>query len=260
MSFSEVIQTIKPSIVMILAETGFKRLPFVGEYIVRDKRPAKTGSVWSKGTGFVVKAEEGIVATAHHIVKDCPSQGLIEIHPLLGAIGAEKATVLAMDADADVALLKTESLNLPSITLGQYSDGIDGNNVAFTGFPLNLNFHITHRGIISSKTRIRYDKALKPVDGFTVNAFVNRGNSGGPLFLIDSGRVIGVINARQAFDPQQAMILLPPNYKPIMKVGGVDPIGLSVETYNRAVALIGDIGQVGIGLSSSIDYIRAIMP
>lgn len=95
---------------------------------------------------------------------------------------------------------------------------------------------------------------------FTVNAFVNRGNSGGPLFLIDSGRVIGVINARQAFDPQQAMIHLPPNYKPIMKVGGVDPIGLSVETYNRAVALIGDIGQVGIGLSSSIDYIRAIMP
>ena len=147
-----------------------------------------------------------------------------------------------------------------SLTLGRYSDGVDGNDVAFIGFPLNLGFHITHRGIISSKTRIRYDKALKAVDIFTVNAFVNRGNSGGPLFLIDSGQVIGVINARQAFDPQQAMIHLPPNYKPMMKMGGIDPLGLSVETHNRAVALIGDIGQVGIGLSSSIDYIRAVMP
>lgn len=266
MDLPRIIQRMKPSVVVVFAETQLGQLPFTGEYVTQDNVPFRIpedrGRVWSKGTGFIVNAEEGLVATAYHIIKDCPPEGLIEIYSHLGGGIRHRATVFRVDTDADVAILQTERLNLSSLKLGHFNDGIDGMEVAFIGFPLKLDFHITHKGIISGKTRIRYYQNTRPVNVFTINSFVNRGNSGGPLFFQDDdeGNVIGIINARRALDIQPAMLRLPPNYQPMMKISGVDPIGLSVDTYNRAVALIGDVGQVGIGFSSSIDYIRAIMP
>ena len=66
-----------------------------------------------------------------------------------------------------------------------------GTKIAFTGYPLYGPVQVTHEGIISFTGG--YNN--KPL--ITVNSFVNKGNSGGPLFLSDTGEVIGVINARE---------------------------------------------------------------
>lgn len=268
MSLANLVQRIKPSVVLILAETNLLQLPFTGEYIHRQNVPSQIrevfneaiSPVWSKGTGFVINAEEGLIGTAYHIFKDCPPRGLIVIHSFFGDPNLQEASVINVNDDADVAILQTEPLELPSLPLGNYDDGLDGLEIAFIGFPLKLNFHLTHKGIISGKTRIRYREDTRPVDVFTINSFVNRGNSGGPLFLIeDDIKVIGVINARRALNVQPVMLRLPPNYKPFVTLGGIDPLGLTVETYNRAVGMLGDVGQVGIGFCTSIDYIRGLI-
>jgi len=52
---------------------------------------------------------------------------------------------------------------------------------------------------------------------------------------------------------------LPSNYSPTMTIDGVDPISLSVETYNTNLRFIGDVTQVGIGYSTSIEYGKELL-
>ena len=84
---------------------------------------------------------------------------------------------------------------------------------------------------------------------------MNPGNSGGPLFLERTGQVIGLVNARQTADVKERMIKLPSDYKSGISLGNVDPIRLSVETYNKNLELIGDVSQFGIGFAASAEYI-----
>jgi hypothetical protein len=92
-----------------------------------------------------------------------------------------------------------------------------------------------------------------------INAIVNHGNSGGPLFLADSGKVIGIISAKKLADVKKEKIQLPTNYSPMETLGGIDPIGLSVETYNHSIDVIGDTSQLGIGFSVSSEYIQKLI-
>ena len=49
------------------------------------------------------------------------------------------------------------------------------------------------------------------------------------------------------------------DYSSIMKVDGVDPFRLYVETYNENLRYIGEVSQVGIGFSSSIGYGKELL-
>ena len=267
MSLPEIIREVKSSVVMILCRTAYRTRPLTGEFITNGTLPdaipiatARQSLIWSKGTGFIFDEERGFIGTAYHVVENCAPGTQILI---LKDNGLHNATIVAFDINADVALLQTEPLGTTSLVLGNYTDGLEGMETIFTGFPLEFDFPITHKGIISSKTQIKYSANRNPVDIFTVNAFVNRGNSGGPLIAFEGEngiKVIGIINARIDINLQAQLLHLPQNYAPGMTIGGVDPIGLSVETYNRALALIGDVGQVGIGFSSSIDYLNNLIP
>ena len=92
-----------------------------------------------------------------------------------------------------------------------------------------------------------------------LNAFINPGNSGGPVFSADTGEIIGIINSRMNVVDENQFLKLPSEYSPIMTLGGIDPIGLSVETYNANLRQIGDITQVGIGYSTSIEYGKELL-
>jgi S1-C subfamily serine protease len=186
-NFSEYVEKIKPAVVMILAQTNHSEIPLVGGgYITAQNR------VFSKGTGFIV-TENGYVLTANHIVRDAKDG----IQVFLGdKLQSHDAKIISSNNDSDVALLKINGNGFPHAVLGEYDKFSEGMDIGFIGFPLNMNLPIVNKGIISGKGIFLLEKNGEYVDVYTVDAFMNQGNSGGPVFSADTGEIIGIINAR----------------------------------------------------------------
>ena len=251
-SFSENVERIKPAVAMILAETNRSELPFTGgEYI------AMQNKVFSKGTGFIV-TEDGYILTANHVIRDAKDK--IQVGIIQGEnLQFYKAKLISTNNDSDVALLKIEGNKFPHAVLGEYDKFKEGMGIGFIGYPLDMNLPITNNGIISGKGTFQFGKNGEYVYIYMLNAFINPGNSGGPVFSADTGEIIGIINARMNVVDENQFLKLPSEYSPIMTLGGIDPIGLSVETYNANLRQIGDITQVGIGYSTSIEYGKELL-
>ncbi len=138
------------------------------------------------GSGFIVDAE-GHIVTNHHVIKDAS-----EITVILKDGTRLPATVKGHDARTDLAVLKVEhDQPLPQVTFGDANSARVGDWVVAVGSPYGLGGTVT-AGIISARGRDiqsgQYDDYLQ------IDAPINRGNSGGPLFD-GSGRVIGVNTA-----------------------------------------------------------------
>jgi hypothetical protein len=99
-----------------------------------------------------------------------------------------RAKVLGTDKATDVAVLKIDASNLPSVRLGDASKARVGEWVVAIGAPYGLEHTVTS-GIISAKSRSLPGDSV--VGFIQTDAAVNPGNSGGPLFNLD-GEVIGI--------------------------------------------------------------------
>ncbi len=147
------------------------------------------------GAGFVVGAD-GVIATAYHLVREAHS---IAIRGL-GWSGTVPGSVIATDRSADVALVRIMSADLTEVSFYDGATVPIGTPVAFMGFPYADVFQPpllhTTTGILSNRYRLR------GIDHFVVDAVCAPGISGGPLFLAETGEVIGLVGAR--FDPVRA--------------------------------------------------------
>jgi serine protease Do len=138
------------------------------------------------GSGFIV-APEGYVVTNQHVV-DHASQITVTLHD-----GKKlPAKLVGIDEKTDLALLKVESKeNLPYARFGDSERTRVGDWVVAIGNPFGLGGSAT-AGIVSARGR---DIQSGPYDDFfQIDAPINQGNSGGPLFDL-SGRVIGINTA-----------------------------------------------------------------
>lgn len=140
----------------------------------------------SHGTGFVLAT--GRLATNAHVVGDAT---LVEVESQDGK--SYKAKVVTKDVDRDFAILQFEGLR-PFVTVVplQRSGAPEiGEGVVVIGSPLGLKGTVT-TGIVSQ---------LNPDGSIQLNASVNPGNSGGPVFDMQ-GRVFGIatIKIRQTPD------------------------------------------------------------
>ncbi len=194
----ELIDQIKPSIVVIGTYTKTRSPAFV-----------------MRGTGFVV-GNGTLVATNAHVVPDvldAASGETLLVQAVSGTAGAQRrlAKTAAKDKSHDLALLRIEGTPLPAMTLQTAGPVREGQSVAFTGFPIGgvLGLSpVTHRGIISAITPIALPSAtanqlneqvikrLKSgtFEVYQLDATAYPGNSGGPLFEMEKGEVIGIIN------------------------------------------------------------------
>lgn len=138
------------------------------------------------GSGFVVSAQ-GHVVTNHHVVEDAS-----EITVTLNDGTQLPATLVGSDSKTDLAVLKVEPEKpLPFVRFGDSDRARAGDWILAIGNPFGLGGTVT-TGIISARGR---DLNSGPFDDYLqVDAPINRGNSGGPLFDLD-GRVIGVNSA-----------------------------------------------------------------
>ncbi len=148
--------------------------------------PPVRHSMEAKGSGFLIDAG-GIVVTNNHVVK-----GATSVMVTLDSGATLKAKVIGTDPRTDLAVLKVTSDHpLPFIALGNSSDVEPGQWVIAVGNPFGLGGTVT-AGIVSARGR---DIGEGPYDSFIqVDAPINRGNSGGPLFTQD-GKVVGVNTA-----------------------------------------------------------------
>jgi serine protease Do len=144
--------------------------------------PRPHGVQRAQGSGFLISAD-GLVLTNAHVV-----DGAKEVTVKLSDHREYKAKVLGSDKTSDIAVLKIDAHNLPTVTLGNSDKLGVGDYVLAIGEPFGLEETAT-AGIVSAKGR------SLPGDGYVpfiqTDAAVNPGNSGGPLFDA-GGQVVGI--------------------------------------------------------------------
>jgi serine protease Do len=143
-------------------------------------------AVEARGSGFIIDAN-GTIVTNNHVVKDARS-----VSVTLSDGTTLPAHVVGTDPRTDLAVLKVDAKKpLPYIQLGDSSKVRVGEWVVAMGNPFGLGGTVT-AGIVSAKGR---DIGEGPYDQFIqIDAPINQGNSGGPLFTQD-GKVVGVNSA-----------------------------------------------------------------
>jgi S1-C subfamily serine protease len=144
------------------------------------------------GSGVIVDGKNGLVITNFHVVENAQQ---VEVGLKDGRRLA--ADPVALNPDLDIAVLKIEARDLPSLELGDSSKLQVGDYVLAIGNPFNLGQTVTS-GIISALNRPlgRGD----PRQFIQTDAPINPGNSGGPLINLH-GQVVGVNSA--LFSPSQ---------------------------------------------------------
>ena len=165
------------------------------------------------GTGFVVADGLHVITNAHVIPEKLNKKRRETLVVFVGQgenSTARQVRVIATDEEHDLGLLKIEGSPLPALILGNSAAVREGELYAFTGFPLGAIlglYAVTSRGIISAITPTAIplkrghqmkgdiiDRLQKPYMVFQLDATAYPGNSGSPLYDIDTARVIGIIN------------------------------------------------------------------
>jgi serine protease Do len=136
----------------------------------------------SLGSGFIF-GSDGYILTNAHVVADAD-----EIKVKLTDKREFKGKVIGSDARTDVAVIKIEATDLPTVDIGSSEKLRVGEWVVAIGSPFGLENSVT-AGIVSAKSRDLPDENY--VRMIQTDAAVNPGNSGGPLFNI-RGEVVGI--------------------------------------------------------------------
>jgi serine protease Do len=136
----------------------------------------------SLGSGFIISAD-GYMLTNNHVVA-----GADEIIVRLPDRSELEAKLIGADPRSDVALLKIEGNNLPTVKLGKSEDLKVGEWVLAIGSPFGFDHSVT-AGIVSAKGRSLPNESYVPF--IQTDVAINPGNSGGPLFNL-AGEVVGI--------------------------------------------------------------------
>jgi serine protease Do len=185
--FADLVARVKPAVVSIT--TKLRSQPASDEEIQTPfgmLRPNRPHAIEARGSGFIIDAD-GTVVTNNHVVNNADSVSVTL------ADGTElTAKVIGHDARTDLAVLKIDAGHaLPFVNLGDSANVRPGEWVVAMGNPFGLGGTVT-AGIVSASGR---DIGSGPYDNFIqIDAPINQGNSGGPLFTQD-GHVVGVNSA-----------------------------------------------------------------
>lgn len=145
--------------------------------------PSKKGiPIRGEGSGFIISSN-GLILTNAHVVK-----GATKVTVKLTDRREYTAKVLGMDPKTDIAVVKIDAHDLPTVTFGDSTALRPGDWVLAIGSPFGFENSVT-AGIVSAKGRSLPDDSAVPF--IQTDVAVNPGNSGGPLFNLQ-GQVVGI--------------------------------------------------------------------
>ncbi len=207
--FAEIARRVTPAVVSIASEFSpevAERMEGGGQQIPRGLFPPgflppgvqlqpqqqEERPVNATGSGFLI-SNDGYIMTNNHMV-----DGATRVRVTLLDHRIFTAKVIGHDPSTDVALIKIDGKNFPTVRLGNDTTVQVGDPVIAIGNPLGLDFTVTS-GIISAKGRADqlanlFNAKYAVVDFLQTDAVINPGNSGGPLVDMQ-GNVIGVNTA-----------------------------------------------------------------
>ncbi|MCG6657888.1 DegQ family serine endoprotease [Halomonas campisalis] len=197
--FTELVEQAAPGVVNIASTRvverrdpfqgfGGQEIPDIFRHFFGDRFPQPPGGGGrseerqSLGSGFIISAD-GYILTNAHVV-----EGADEIIVRLADRRELEAELIGADSQTDVALLKVEADDLPTLAIGDSDELKVGEWVAAIGSPFGFEHSVT-AGIISAINRTLPRDAYVPF--IQTDVAINPGNSGGPLFNLD-GEVVGI--------------------------------------------------------------------
>ena len=136
----------------------------------------------SMGSGFIY-TDDGYILTNHHVIENGG-----EIVVRLSDRRVFTAELIGSDPQSDVAVLKIDAEDLPTLKLGSSESLRVGEWVLAIGSPFGFDHSVT-AGIVSAKGRSLPSDNYVPF--IQTDVAINPGNSGGPLFNMD-GEVVGI--------------------------------------------------------------------
>lgn len=209
-SFVDVVAAVKPGIVGIGSHDPLRRPP-------NDLN----------GTAFVV-AEGRHVVTAFHVVEAIRRRGSGRLSVFIGEgeqAAVRAATLLAHDKAYDVALLEVDGKPLKPLGLHRGDRLADGTEIAFTGFPVGAAYGLypaTHRGIVAASTPLARPQVVvgeltpemvrrlqEKIVVYQLDATAFPGNSGGPVYSAETGKVIAILNSTYVKESKESVFARP---------------------------------------------------
>ena len=168
-----------------------EQMPDIFRELLQQRRrpttPART-----MGSGFVISSD-GYILTNHHVI-----DGAAKIQVQFADRREYEAILEGSDRASDLALLKIEASDLPSLTFAESDSTKVGAWVLAIGSPFGLDYSVA-AGIVSAIGRsLPTEQGENYVPFIQTEVAINRGNSGGPLFNLD-GEVVGINS--QIFSP-----------------------------------------------------------
>jgi serine protease Do len=191
-----IVKECSPAVVNIDTETMVTRSPhpfaddpFFREFFGREfDNYRRSVPMRGKGSGFIVDGKEGYILTNNHVVGDADK---ITVTLMDGrTLGAD---LIGKDPTFDLAVIKVNEKNLPSLPLGDSDAAEVGEWVVAIGNPHGFENTVTV-GIISAKNRTLQAADINFQGFMQTDAAINPGNSGGPLINL-SGEVVGINTA-----------------------------------------------------------------
>ena len=196
-NFADLVEDVSPAVVKIntvikgrkpQGQQNLKgQLPEIFRELLeqRNRQQQPPRDARSMGSGFVI-SEDGYILTNHHVVDQAT-----EIQVLFADRREYTATIVGSDRRSDLALLKIDATDLPTLSFAEADELRAGDWVLAIGSPFGLDYSVT-AGIVSAIGRsIPTEKGENYVPFIQTDVAINPGNSGGPLFNID-GEVVGI--------------------------------------------------------------------
>lgn len=207
------------------------------------------------GSGVIISTD-GYILTNYHVI-----EGASTITVTLRNGNSYPATLVGVDDNLDVALLKIEETNLSPATFGDSSSLKVGETAVAIGNPLGQLGGTVTNGIISALDRdITIDGKTKKL--LQTNAAINPGNSGGGLFN-DKGQLIGLVVAKSSGEeieglgfaiPINDVVNILDDLKQYGYVKGRISLGVSLlDISSQQMALMYRVGQTGCYIYSTVD-------
>jgi len=194
-SYADLVSRVAPAVVTIRSTERARQaqqFPFMDDPTFReffgDRMPQQQQQppqrVQGVGSGVIVNSE-GYILTNHHVV-----DGALEIKVELTDNRTFTAKLVGSDAPSDLAVLKIDARDLPTLNLGDSDKVRVGDFVLAVGNPLGIGQTVTS-GIVSAKGRATGLSDGSFEDFLQTDAAINRGNSGGAL-VNTTGELIGI--------------------------------------------------------------------
>jgi serine protease Do len=191
------------------------------------------------GSGFII-TPDGYILTNYHVIEDAYKAGL-DVNVIVYDGTRYPAQIVGVEADNDVAVLKIDADGLNAVTLGDSDSMRVGDTVYAVGNPLGeLEFSMTTGHVSAKDRRIVTESNGDSISMFQIDAAVNSGNSGGPVYNA-RGEVVGIVTAKY-------------------KSSGVEGIGFAIPIKDAAsiaqeLVTIGYVtGKAHLGVSVNSKY------